>query len=374
MKKILVVGAGFAGAVVARELAESGYFVDIIDSREHIAGNCYDPIDENYHTRIHQYGPHIFHTNDSSIVEYLSRFSDWIEYKHQVQAYVEGIGYVPFPINITTINRLYDLKLTKAKQMKEFLSKVCSHHSKPDNARSAAENIFGKELVELFFARYTHKMWAMDLDELPSSVFARLPVRYDTNANYFNNKFQLMPKSGYIHLFENMLNHNNIHISLETEFDKQMEKNYQHCFNSMSIDQYFDYEFGQLPYRSIKFYQQLKTSHKQPVPTVNLTDISPVTRFTDWKMYPGCGFKDSQTIVSYETPCAASDNNNARFYPVKTVSGEPQQRYNLYTKLAEKYKNNITFIGRCGQYRYLDMHQVVANSLMLSKNFLDNYN
>jgi len=372
MKKILVVGAGFAGSVVARELADNGYFVDIIESRGHIAGNCYDPVDDIYHTRIHQYGPHIFHTNDSYIVDYLSRFTDWIEYKHQVQALVEGIGFLPFPINLTTINRLYNLKLTQSKQMKDFLDKVSETHPRPDNARLAAENIFGKELTELFFARYTKKMWNMELEQLPTSIVARLPIRYDNNSNYFNDKFQAMPKLGYVTLFNNLLNHPNIKISLHTPFENLMEKEYEHCFNSMPIDQYYNFQYGELPYRSIKFSHQHKPSHQQPVPTVNLTDNSPVTRFTDWKLYPGCSFKESQTIVTYETPCDYKENNNARFYPVKTVSGEPQQRYKQYKKLAEDNKNKMTFIGRCGQYRYLDMHQVVANSLMLASEYINN--
>ncbi|MBF0266625.1 MAG: NAD(P)-binding protein [Gammaproteobacteria bacterium] len=368
-QKILVVGAGFAGAVIARELADNGnYEIDIIDSRNHIAGNCYDPYDTGKKLRIHQYGPHIFHTNDQSIVDYLSRFTKWIPYQHKVEALVDGIGYVPLPINITTINRLYNKNFTQEQQMREFLDKVKTKHKKVDNARTASENIFGQELVELFFARYTKKMWDLDLEQLPASIVARLPIRYDNSTGYFNDKFQAMPQQGYIQLFENLLNHPDIHISLNTHFDKAMETQYNHVFNSMAIDEFYDYEFGKLPYRSIKYQHENQEKIGQKVPTVNFTDISAITRFTDWRLYPGCGTDKSDILLTYEQPCSYEDNNNERYYPVKTVDNVPQKIYKQYETLSLKNKK-MTFIGRCGQYRYLDMHQVIANSRMLSKQY-----
>jgi len=368
-KNILIIGAGFSGAVIARELAEQGFHVDVIDSRNHIAGNCYDPVDEKHKVRVHQYGPHIFHTNNESIHSYLSRFTQWIPYEHRVEAFVEGVGYVPFPINRKTINCLYDKALTTELEMKTFLATLCEHHVKPENARQVAENHYGKELVELFFARYTKKMWDLELDELPVSVFSRLPIRYDEKSGYFNDKFQAMPLEGYLSLFERLLEHPEINVSLLTDFDKNMENEYYHVFNSMAIDEYYQYEFGALPYRSIKYKTELKPEHLQSVPTVNLTDTSPVTRYTQWRLYPGCGNEESQPLVTEEIPCSYEDNNNERYYPVKTVDGTPQKRYKNYETLAQDNKK-CTFIGRCGQYRYLDMHQVVANSLMISKKFI----
>ena len=373
-KNILVVGAGFAGAVVARELAEQDYFVDLIDAREHIGGNCYDEIDKTTGIRIHKYGPHIFHTNDQGIYEYVSRFTQWINYRHKVQAYVEGVGFLPFPINIDTINGLYNEHLNSQEDMECFLNKIKTHHKQADNARLYAENIYGKELVELFFSRYTRKMWAIELDQLPASVIARLPIRYDKRDEYFNDRFQAMPEEGYATLFNNLLTHKNIHVQLGTCFDSVMEKNYLHVFNSMSIDEYYKNEFGPLEYRSIKYQTDLKNNHCQPVPTVNLTDTSPVTRFTDWRLYPGCYTETGDlshlpALVTKELPCSYKDNNNERYYPVKTVDGIIQKRYKKYQELAQKNKKS-TFIGRCGQYRYLDMHQVVANSLQIARNFI----
>ena len=369
-KKILVVGAGFAGAVMARELAEQGFWVDVIESREHIAGNCYDPIDERYNLRVHHYGPHIFHTNSEAIYTYLSRFTQWLPYQHKVEALVEGIGYVPFPINRITLNRLYDKKLKNRTDVEAFLDRLKEHHKKPDNARHMAENIYGKELVELFFSRYTKKMWALELEELPCSVFARLAVRYDDQSGYFDDTYQAMPAQGYVTLFERLFDHPQITVHLSEHFDRAMENDYDHVFNSMAIDDYYQNEFGALAYRSIKYQIHTQSNHKQPVPTVNLTDTQPVTRFTDWSLYPAQQKKTAlDTLVTKEIPCSYTDNNNERYYPVKTVDGEPQRRYKQYKDLA-KMNKKCTFIGRCGQYRYLDMHQVVANSLLLAHNFI----
>ncbi len=374
LKNILVVGAGFAGAVVARELAEQGYIVDVIDAREHIGGNCYDEVDETTGIRIHKYGPHIFHTNDQGIFDYVSRFTQWIDYRHKVQAYIEGVGFLPFPINIDTVNGLYNEHITSQEDMECFLNKIKTHHKQADNARLYAENIYGKELVELFFSRYTRKMWSIELDKLPASVIARLPIRYDKQDEYFNDRFQAMPKEGYAALFKNLLTHKNIYIQLGTCFDSAMENSYLHVFNSMSIDEYYNNEFGPLEYRSIKYQTDLKNNHYQPVPTVNLTDTSPVTRFTDWRLYPGCyaetdALSHSPALVTHELPCSYKDNNNERYYPVKTVDDVPQKRYKQYQKMALANKK-CTFIGRCGQYRYLDMHQVAANSRVIAKQYL----
>lgn len=368
-QKVLVVGAGFSGAVIARQLADSGKFsVDIIDERGHIAGNCYDPYDEDNKIRIHQYGPHIFHTNNKQVVDYLSRFTQWLPYEHKVEAFVEGVGFVPFPINLLTINCLYDLNLNDEHELKVFLGGLSKRHKQVVNARQAAENIYGQELVELFFARYTRKMWDLELDELPVSLINRIPVRYDKNANYFNDKFQAMPQDGYLSLFENMLNHPNIHLYLNTAFERRMEQEFKFVFNSMAIDRYFDYEFGALPYRSIKYKHEFKAKHVQPVPTINLTDSRAFTRYTDWRLYPGGGEARNRSVITYEQPCSYESNNNERYYPIKTVDNIPQKRYKQYKKLAEKNKK-LTFIGRCGQYRYLDMHQVIANSLMIADQF-----
>jgi UDP-galactopyranose mutase len=370
-KNILIVGAGFAGATIARELADSGHYkIHIIDQRPHIAGNAYDPVDKTLNLRVHHYGPHIFHTNDQHIFDYLSRFTQWIPYQHSVEAWVDKIGYVPLPINRTTLNRIYQCQLNYAEDVKRFLDTLKCQHTMPTNAQQMAENIYGIELTQLFFGRYTQKMWGMALSELPAQVLARLPVRYDDNRHYFNDKIQAMPQHGYIGLFENLLDHADISISLSCRFEKSMEKNYQHIFNAMPIDVYFDEKYGALPYRSIQFVHERVTAHQQPVPTINFTDEGIYTRQTDWRLYPGCDLGTrTEILLTKEIPCSYEDNNFERYYPVKTVEGSPQKIYNRYRTEAEKL-THITFIGRCGQYIYYDMHQVVANSLKIARAFL----
>ncbi|WP_426993715.1 UDP-galactopyranose mutase [Methylomonas sp. CM2] len=368
---ILIVGAGFAGAVIARQLADSGRFnVKVIDLRDHIAGNAHDPINPDLNLRVHQYGPHIFHTNDQRIFDYLSRFTEWLPYRHQVQAWVDDVGYVPLPINRTTINRVYSQNFANEGAVRAFLNSLRIPYENPSNARQVAENVFGPDLTELFFGRYTRKMWDLDLTELPAEVLKRLPIRYDDNADYFNDSIQAMPADGYIGLFKKLLDHPAISIVLNCEFDKAMEHEYFHVFNSMPIDVYFDECFGRLPYRSIKFEHQLVAKHHQPTPTINFTDDGCYTRQTDWRLYPGCNLGAEQVLLTKEMPCRDEDNRFERYYPVKTVSGEPQQLYKRYKAKAEQLKH-MTFIGRCGQYIYYDMHQVVANSLKIAQVFLE---
>lgn len=368
--RILVVGAGFAGATIARELADSGRFsVHVIDRRNHIAGNAFDPVDDELKLRIHRYGPHIFHTNDQRIVDYLSRFTEWLPYTHRVEAWIDSTGYVPLPINRLTLNAIYCKQLNNEMEVKAFLETIRSHHSNPANAQQVAENIFGRELTQLFFARYTKKMWGIELSDLPPEILARLPVRYDDNPNYFNDKFQALPKHGYLQLFENLLDHPAISVALSCAFEKSMERDYSHVFNSMPIDAYFDECFGALPYRSIRFIHQLVEHHLQPVPTVNFTDESVYTRRTDWRLYPGCDLGAERALLTLEQPCSYEENGFERYYPVKTVDEVPQRLYRRYRDEAAKLPH-MTFIGRCGQYIYYDMHQVVANSLKIARNFL----
>ncbi|MGZ8543605.1 MAG: UDP-galactopyranose mutase, partial [Kaistella sp.] len=204
----------------------------------------------------------------------------------------------------------------------------------------------------------------------PPEILARLPVRYDDNRNYFNDKIQAMPEEGYVTLFENLLNHPDISISLSRPFEKKMEKDYHHVFNSMPIDVYFDEKYSALPYRSIKFVQERLKQHDQPVPTINFTDDGVYTRQTDWRLYPGCDLgRRSEVLLTKEIPCSYEENNFERYYPIKTVEGIPQGIYKQYRNEAQKL-NHITFIGRCGQYIYYDMHQVVANSLKIARDFL----
>jgi len=367
--QILVVGAGFAGAVIARELADTGdYHVTLIDKRNHIAGNAYDPVHPQSGQRYHRYGPHIFHTNDRRVVDYLSRFTSWLPYRHRVRALLPGGECAPMPINRDTLRIHYGLELQDEAAMRAFLANISEKIDKPLNAGDHLRSIYGRELTELFFGRYTRKMWDMELEETPISVVSRLLVRYGDEQDYFADEFQIMPEHGYLPLFEKMLDHEAIEVRLGVPFDRAMEADYVHVFNSMPIDEYFCNEFGPLPYRSIRFEHRFDEPFRHPVPTVNFTDESKYTRKTAWALYPGCG-GEVGAHVTYEEPCSYEVNNFERYYPIKTVDGWPQERYRQYEALARR-KANMTFIGRCGQYIYYDMHQVVANSLHIAGKFL----
>lgn len=372
LKPILVVGAGFAGTVIANVLAETGkYRVTVIDQRPHIGGNAYDCICPQSGVRYQPYGPHIFHTNNDTVFRFLSRFTEWIPYRHRVRAYVDGTGTVPIPINRDTLNLLYDSTLDTKEDVVRFLDRIRIRIKRPANALEFLHSIYGPDLTELFFAPYTRKMWNLSLVELPVSVVARLPVRYDDNPYYFNDKYQALPARGYSHLFHNMLSHPNIDVFLSTQFDRLMLDRYSHCFNSMSIDEYYDYRYDELPYRTIEFENtESNFPYLCDVPVVNFTDRKPYTRCTRWSLFPSAG-TEIRAKITFERPTKFIPSTNERYYPVKTTDGEPQRRFKLYQSLS-KDESRLTFIGRCGQYIYYDMHQVVANSLKLARQFIRN--
>lgn len=331
--KILVVGAGFSGVTIARILADAGLNVDIIDKRDHIAGNAYDYVSDNG-IRIHKYGPHIFHTNNRIVYEWLAQFTEWLPYQHRVRAILNDGTEVVLPPN-----------------------------------KQTAEIIGQENIIDVLFRPYTKKMWGLDLDELDPGIIKRVPIRNDDNTLYFpNDDFQGIPKLGYTSLIRNIVDHKNISIQLSTEFCKSMEEKYTHVFNSMPIDEYYDFRFGHLPYRSIKFHHQVVSIPKiLSVPTINFTHNEKFTRVTEWKNYPNHGENPIETTITYEEPCDYTDNNFERYYPVKDQAGVNREKYNQYKKIDNP---KTTFIGRCGQYVYIDMHQAVNSAMQTADKYL----
>lgn len=337
-RKVLVVGAGFTGATIARTLAEYGNIeVTLIDKREHIAGNAYDFVNE-HGIRVHKYGPHIFHTNNAKIVDWLSRFTTWVPYRHKVLALLSDGNYVTIPPNQRT-----------------------------------KETIGAENIIDILFRPYTKKMWGKDLEELDPSIINRIPIRDDDNEEYFpNDKFQLMPVSGYTELIRKILQHPQIKINLSQEFNKNMEANFDFIFNSMPIDEYFEYQFGELPYRSIKFHTvSLPLPSVLPVPTINFTHHGSHTRVTEWQKYPNHGNNKTHTTLTFEEPCDYRDNNNERYYPVKDINRE---NASVYRKYAELTPDNMRFVGRCGKYVYIDMHQAVSMALQEATRYISEMN
>ena len=333
LNKVLVVGAGFSGAVIARILSENGVLVDVIDKRSHIAGNAFDYLN-NHNILVHQYGPHLFHTNNRSVFEFLSRFTDWVDYQHRVKAMLDTGELLTLPVNLDTKNKVGEDKV-----------------------------------IDTFIRPYSEKMWGLKLEEISPDIINRVPIRNDTNELYFpDDQFQAMPKGGYTKMFENLLNHPNIQVKLAMEFHKDMEDVYLHVFNSMPIDEYYDYSLGPLPYRSLKFHHvDLPIPRLFPVCQVNFTNTGPYTRVVEWKNIPNSPQNPLFTSLTYEEPCSYTENNNERFYPVKDANGQNRALYMQYKQIENP---KTTFIGRLGQYVYLDMHQVISSSMATAEKFV----
>ena len=353
--KFLIIGAGFAGSVCARELAEAGHKVLVVDRRDHIAGNAFDVKDE-YRILIHQYGPHIFHTNSERIFNYLSQFTQWRPYEHRVRGVVNGQEY-PFPINRDTLNQLYDLDLTE-EQTAEYFENVREPKEKVLTSEDVVLNSVGRDLYEKFFLNYTKKQWGLDPSELKAGVAARIPTRTNTDDRYFTDTYQAMPLHGYTAMFENMLNHPNITVKLSTDYKDLLAQGveYDHLIYTGCIDEFYDYKFGKLPYRSLRFeHQHLEnTEQYQSVGTINYPNDFEFTRITEFKHLTGQ--QHPATSIVREYPTAEGDP----YYPIPR--DENEALFKKYKSLADCEKN-VTFVGRLAEYRYYNMDQVVGAAL-----------
>ena len=350
----LIVGAGFAGSVMAERLAaDAGKKVLIIDKRNHIGGNAYDHHDEAG-VLIHKYGPHIFHTNSREVFEYLSRFTDWRQYQHRVQASVDG-QLLPIPINLSTINQMYGLKLTSF-ELNDFFEKLAEKRPAIKTSEDVIINRVGRELYDKFFRNYTRKQWGMDPSELDSSVTARVPVRTNRDDRYFTDTYQSMPLLGYTKMFERMLAHPNIHILLNSDYrDIRTLVPHQRLIYCGPVDEYFDYCFGKLPYRSLRFeWETRDVPIAQQAPVVNYPNDHLYTRVTEFKYLSGQ--EHPKTTLVYEYPTDEGDP----YYPVPTAANA--ELYAKYQALAEATPE-VQFLGRLGTYKYYNMDQVVAQAL-----------
>lgn len=357
----LVVGAGFAGAVLAERLATKAHKkVLIIDQRSHIAGNAYDFYNEDG-ILVHKYGPHIFHTNSREVFDYLGQFTPWRAYEHRVLASVDG-QLVPIPINLNTINKLYGLNLS-SDQVEQFFKSKAEPVSRVQTSEDVVVGTVGRELYEKFFRGYTRKMWDLDPSELDASVTARVPTRTNRDDRYFTDTYQAMPLNGYTKMFENMLSHPNIKVMLNTDYKEIMDViPYKHMIYTGPIDSYFNYCFGKLPYRSLEFrFETVDAESFQATGTVNYPNDHAYTRITDFKYLTGQ--KHPKTSIVYEYPKAEGDP----YYPVPRP--ENAEVYKKYQQLAASM-TKTHFVGRLATYKYYNMDQVVAQSLTLFKKLM----
>ena len=354
----LIVGAGFAGSVIAERLAsQHGARILLVDRRPHVGGNAFDEKDEAG-ILYHKYGPHIFHTNSDMVVDYLSQFTDWRPYEHRVRACVRD-QLVPIPINRTTLNKLFGLDLKTDEEAADYLASRAEPVDDIQTSEDVVINAVGRELYELFFQGYTRKQWGLDPSELDKQVTSRIPTRTNTDDRYFTDSFQAMPADGYTAMFEKMLDHPLIDRSLGTDFRDLKDRAFEladHVIYTGPIDEYFGYRFGKLPYRSLKFdHRTLEQEWFQPVAVVNYPDPQvPYTRISEYKYLTGQ--EAPVTSITYEYPAAEGDP----YYPIPRP--ENQELFKRYEALADE-TDDVTFVGRLATYRYYNMDQIVGQAL-----------
>jgi UDP-galactopyranose mutase len=358
----LVVGAGFAGSVIAERLAsQSGERVLVVERRPHVGGNAHDRYDDAG-VLVHSYGPHIFHTNSAEVFEYLSRFTTWRPYEHRVLASVDG-QLLPMPINLDTINRLYGLQLTSA-QLPDWLARVAEPVETVRTSEDLVVSKVGRDLYEKFFRGYTRKQWGLDASELDASVAARVPARFNRDDRYFTDTYQAMPRHGYTRLFDALLAHPNIHVMLGTDYRHIVHTvPWKRMVYTGPIDAFFDHRYGRLPYRSLDFEHvtvspSKGTTHLQAVGTINHPNQHAYTRVTEFKHLTGQ--PHAQTSLVYEYPRSSGDP----YYPVPRRENTALLR--RYEADAEAL-SDVTFIGRLATYKYYNMDQAVAQALTTYK-------
>jgi len=359
---ILVVGAGFAGSVMARELADSGRRVLLIDRRPHIAGNAYDEHDAQG-VLVHRYGPHIFHTNSERIFRYLSRFTEWRPYEHRVRSVVDGVPY-PFPINRDTLNLLYGLDLDEAGAA-AFFERARVPRDPVLTSEDMVLNSVGRDLYEKFFLNYTRKQWGLEPSQLKAGVAARIPVRTNTDDRYFTDTFQAMPRHGYTRMFEALLDHPHIRVETGVDFaETGGRERFAHIVYTGPIDSYFGLCYGRLPYRSLSFeHEHLGgVGRFQETGTFNYPNDHAYTRITEFRHLTGQDHAGTSIVREY--PQADGEP----YYPVPSTENEAL--YKRYEALAEQ-ETNVTFVGRLAQYRYYNMDQVVGAALATARRLID---
>ncbi|MBB5695654.1 UDP-galactopyranose mutase [Muricoccus pecuniae] len=357
----LIVGAGFAGSVLAERLASvRGEKVCVIDRRDHIGGNAYDELDAAG-ILIHRYGPHIFHTNSEAVFAHLSQFTKWRAYEHRVLARLADGMLVPMPINRTTVNRLNALSLTTEDEVEAFFSARAEAVPEIRTSEDVVVSRVGRKLYETFFRGYTRKQWGLDPSELDRSVTSRVPTRADNDDRYFTDTHQFMPLDGYTAMFARMLEHPNITVMTGTDYAAVKDKlSFRRMVWTGPVDEFFDFRFGKLPYRSLVFQHETHDREWfQPVGTVNFPgEEVPFTRVSEYKHLTGQ--VHPKTSVTYELPAAEGDP----YYPVPRP--ENAALYKQYEALADATEN-VWFVGRLATYRYYNMDQVVAQALATFK-------
>lgn len=362
---ILLVGAGLSGAVIGRSLAEAGHKVTIIDGRDHVAGNCYTERDRETGVMLHVYGPHIFHTDDEEVWDYVNAHTTFMPYKNRVKATTGGAVY-SLPVNLHTINQFYG-KTMRPEEAKAFIEEQADTSiTDPQTFEEQAQRFVGNDLYEAFFKGYTQKQWGCSPTELPASILKRLPVRFNYDDNYFFHRFQGMPENGYTDMVESILDHPGITVHLETWFTPAMAQEYDHVFYSGALDGYFGYDLGRLGYRTLDFERFTHEGDYQGCAVMNYGEVDiPYTRITEHKHFsPWETHEGSVCYREFSRACGADD---IPYYPIRMV--EEKALLTEYLAKAEDTEG-VTFVGRLGTYRYLDMDVTIREALDVAQVYL----
>ncbi|GGK58221.1 UDP-galactopyranose mutase [Amphritea balenae] len=357
-KNIAMAGAGLSCAVIARGLAEKGHKVTIYEKRDHIAGNCHTERDKNTDVMVHVYGPHIFHTDDSEVWDYVNRFMDFKPYVNRVKATTGGRVF-SLPINLHTINQFFNKTLSPSEAEEFIAQQADTSIVDPKSFEEQGMRLLGTELYKAFFHGYTLKQWGVNPKELPASILKRLPVRFNYNDNYFFHQYQGMPSEGYTEMVENILSHPDIQVKLNSEFSSSMVERFDHVFYSGPVDGYYDYDLGHLPYRTLDFEKSEESGDFQGCAVMNYCDESvPFTRITEHKHFsPWETHSKSICYKEYSRNCEPGD---IPYYPITVVGGNDLLEQYLARTRNEK---NITFVGRLGTYKYMDMDVTIRSAL-----------
>lgn len=365
VKKIAVIGAGFSGAVIAQELGKAGYQIDVFDARPHIAGNCHTERDAETGVMVHAYGPHIFHTSNEKVWEYVRRFDEFMPFVNRVKAVTKGRVF-SLPINLLTINQFFG-KTFSPSEAEAFMASIGDHSiESPQTFEEQALRFVGKDLYEAFFKGYTTKQWGMHPSELPASILKRLPVRFNYDDNYYASIYQGMPKHGYSYIVERMLDHPNVKVQLNTKCDRAMTEKYDHVFYSGPIDAWFGFSEGRLGYRTLDFVTERHQGDYQGNPVINYCDEDvPYTRISEHKHFsPWESHEKTLIFKEYSRFC---EENDTPYYPIRLAKEKSQLK--KYIEMASG-ETKTTFVGRLGTYRYLDMHVTIGEALDVAERFL----
>lgn len=364
-RDIAIVGAGFTGAVIARELAMAGHRTEVIEFRDHVAGNCHTTRCPVTGVLVHKYGPHIFHTSDPVVWQYVQAFAEFMPFTNRVKAVSNGQVF-SLPINLHTINQFFGMTLNPSEARDFIASMAVDFGREPLNFEEQALAFIGRDLYEALFRGYTEKQWGTPPQNLPASILKRLPIRFNYDDNYYSSRFQGMPRCGYTDLVEKILEHPNVSIRLGSRFLSKDAKSFSHVFYSGPIDEWYGHCFGPLTYRTLRFEEEIHPGDYQGNAVLNYCDRDvPWTRISEHKHFSPWE-EHLQTIVSKEFSSACTLNDTP-YYPVRAL--DDKDRLTRYQNLAAR-EVGVTFVGRLGTYRYLDMHVAIGEALVAAKTYL----